>query len=77
MQWSLIEDERSIDNEDERDEDEAVDYTPELRDGIDFVRPVDCETAIDTVGERELIAEIEVINCASLLTGSMISNVST
>ena len=57
MQWILMEDERDVEDADDRDEDEAEDYAPELRDNHEFKRTFDCETAVDIANELALAAE--------------------
>ena len=62
MQWALGEDERGLEDADDRDEDEVEDYAPELRDCSDFQRHEDVETAVDLINERPLAAELRMCN---------------
>ena len=58
MQWVLVEDEREADDADNKDEDEAEDYAPELRDQDDFKRLLDIENVVDIISERLTGSEV-------------------
>lgn len=60
FQWTLSEDDRDPEDADQIEFEAPDDLVTEMRDGADFDCTLSRETAVDSVAERALIAELEV-----------------